>query len=64
VISFNPAYLAGALEIGSTLRLVDRLNPGMTTDPSGNFCVIMNLRTRAETVSRAATQPAPVATAA
>jgi DNA polymerase-3 subunit beta len=48
VISFNPAYLADALEIGSTLQLVDGLNPGMTIDQFGNFCVIMNLRTRTE----------------
>jgi DNA polymerase-3 subunit beta len=47
VISFNPAYLADALEIGSTLQLVDGLNPGMTTDPSGTFCVIMNRHTPA-----------------
>jgi DNA polymerase III subunit beta len=47
LMSFNPAYLADALEIGSTLQLVDGLNPGMTTDPSGAFCVIMNRHTPA-----------------
>jgi DNA polymerase-3 subunit beta len=56
VISFNPAFLADALEIGSTLRLVDGLTPGMTSDPSGNFCVIMNLRTRGEVASPATVQ--------
>ena len=43
-ISFDPHYLADALVIGATLRLVDSLNPGMTTDPSGNFCLVMNQR--------------------
>jgi DNA polymerase-3 subunit beta len=43
-ISFDPKYLADALEIGATLRLVDGLNPGLATDPSGNFCLIMNQR--------------------
>ena len=53
-ISFDPKYLADALEIGSTLRLVDDLNPGMTTSPSGNFCVIMNRRVAPESVTEAA----------
>jgi DNA polymerase-3 subunit beta len=43
-MAFDPRYLADAFEIGATLRLVDSLNPGMTTDPSGNFCVLMSLR--------------------
>ncbi len=60
-IAFDPKYLAYALEIGPTLRLVDKLNPGMATIPSGNFCVLMSLRfteetTNVETVSE---KPAP-----
>jgi DNA polymerase-3 subunit beta len=50
-IALNPKYLADALEIGATLRLVDSLNPGMTTDSSGNFCVLMSLRFIEETVA-------------
>lgn len=41
-IAFDPKYLADALEIGPTLRLVDKLNPGMATGPSGNFCLLMS----------------------
>jgi DNA polymerase-3 subunit beta len=48
-ISFVPKYLADAIEIGPTLRLVDKLNPGMATSPSGNFCVLMSLRFTEET---------------
>jgi DNA polymerase III sliding clamp (beta) subunit (PCNA family) len=48
-IAFDPKYLADALEIGPTLRLVDKLNPGMATSPSGNFCLLMNLRFTEET---------------
>ncbi len=48
-IAFEPKYLANALEIGPTLRLVDKLNPGMTTSPSGNFCVLMSQRFTEET---------------
>ena len=44
VIAFAPGYLADALAIGPTLRLIDGLSPGMTSDPSGNFCVIMPCR--------------------
>lgn len=69
-ISFDPKYLADALAIGSTLRLVDNLNPGMATDPTGNFCVVMNKRcdieTTAEnsTIENAASQtPAPAVAA-
>ena len=43
-MSFDPHYLADALVIGATLHLVDGLNPGKTTDPSGNFCLVMNQR--------------------
>lgn len=48
-IAFDPKYLADALEIGPTLRLVDKLNPGMATGPSGNFCLLMNRRFTEET---------------
>jgi len=49
VIAFGPAYLADALAIGSTLRLIDGLSPGMAVDPSsGNFCVLMPCRCVAE----------------
>ncbi len=48
-IAFDPKYLADALKIGSTLRLVDKLNPGMATSPSGNFCLLMNRRFIEET---------------
>ncbi len=50
-IAFDPKYLADALEIGQTLRLVDKLNPGMTEGPSGNFCVLMSLRFTEETAT-------------
>ena len=44
-IAFAPGYLASALTIGSTLRLIDELNPGMAVDQSsGNFCVLMPCR--------------------
>ena len=60
-IAFDPKYLADALEIGPTLRLVDKLNPGMATSPSGNFCVLMNQRFTEETakVETASETPAP-----
>ena len=48
MIAFAPGYLADALEIGSTLRLIDGLSPGMTSDASGTFCVIMPCRCVAE----------------
>ena len=45
VIAFGPAYLADALAIGSTLRLIDGLSPGMAVDQSsGAFCVLMPCR--------------------
>ena len=59
VIAFEPKYLADALEIGATLRLVDKLNPGMATDPSGNFCLLMNLRFTEETVMENAASEMP-----
>jgi hypothetical protein len=58
-IAFEPKYLADALEIGATLRLVDSLNPGMTTAPSGNFCVLMSLRFTEETVPEDAPSETP-----
>ncbi len=60
-ISFKPEALADAFAIGATLRLVDRLNPGMTTDPSGNFCLVMNRRVTPEAVTEdaACKSPAP-----
>jgi DNA polymerase III sliding clamp (beta) subunit (PCNA family) len=48
-ISFNPKHLADALAIGSTLRLIDGITPGVVTDPvSGNYCLIMPCRLTAE----------------
>ena len=44
-ISFAPAYLADALEIGPALKFTDALSPGIACDPFGNFCVIMSRRT-------------------
>jgi DNA polymerase-3 subunit beta len=60
-MAFDPRYLADALEIGATLRLVDSLNPRMTTDRSGNFCVLMSQRFTEEPVTGQATieTPAP-----
>ncbi len=37
----------------------DHLNPGMTTDPSGNFCLIMNLRVVPESVTEDAACKSP-----
>jgi hypothetical protein len=50
-MAFDPTFLADALEIGSTLRLVDKLNPGMATGPSGNFCLLMSQRFTEETTN-------------
>ena len=60
-ISFKPEALADAFAIGATLSLVDHLSPGMVTDPSGNFCVVMNLRVVPESVTEdaACKSPAP-----
>jgi len=44
-ISFSPQFLADALVIGSTLRLIDSISPGLVTDPSvENYCVLMPCR--------------------
>ena len=43
-ISFAPKHLAEALAIGLVLRPIDGISPGLTTRPSGNFCVIMLCR--------------------
>jgi DNA polymerase-3 subunit beta len=49
VIAFAPGFLAAALAIGPTLRLIDGISPGMAVDPSsGNFCVLMPCRCVAE----------------
>jgi DNA polymerase-3 subunit beta len=58
-IAFDPMYLADALEIGPTLRLVDKLSPGMATSPSGNFCVLMNQRFSEETRTDQRTSETP-----
>jgi hypothetical protein len=60
-MAFEPKHLADALEIGATLRLVDKLNPSMTTDSSGNFCLLMNSRFTEETTTEdtASETPAP-----
>lgn len=58
-IAFDPKYLADAIEIGPTLRLVDKLNPGMATGPSGNFCLLMNLRFTEETATEDAASETP-----
>src|ERR1035437_392431 len=50
-ISFGPQYLADALAIGSTLRLSDDLSPGVVTDPSGCYCVLMPCRVVTEAVT-------------
>jgi len=51
VIAFAPGYLAEALAIGSTLRLIDGISPGMAADSSsGSFCVLMPCRCVAEEV--------------
>jgi len=44
----KPKFLADALTIGSTLRLIDGISPVKATDPSGNFCVLMPWRCVAE----------------
>jgi DNA polymerase-3 subunit beta len=56
-ISFNPKHLADALVIGSTLRLIDGITPGVVTDPvSGNYCLIMPCRFVAEAEEEAETE--------
>jgi hypothetical protein len=54
-IAFDPKYLADALEIDSTLRIVDKPNPAMATSASGNFCVLMNRCFTKETTREQAT---------
>ena len=44
VIAFDPLYLASALEIGPTLRLIDGLSPLLASGPGGVFCVLMPRR--------------------
>jgi hypothetical protein len=58
-ISFSPQFLADALVIGSTLRLSDGINPGLVTDPSGNYCVLMPCRCVAEAVTEEAAGKSP-----
>ena len=58
-IAFDPKYLADAIEIGPTLRLVDKLNPGLATGPSGNFCVLMSQRFTEETSTDQSASEAP-----
>ncbi|MEY3896953.1 MAG: polymerase subunit beta [Verrucomicrobiota bacterium] len=58
-IAFDPKYLDDAIEIGPTLRLVDKLNPGMATGPSGNFCLLMSLRFTEETTKEKTTSETP-----
>jgi len=62
-ISFGPRYLAEALAIGATLRLIDEMSPGMTTaaGSSGNgpFCVIMPRRFADETAEEIPDNPTP-----
>lgn len=65
VIAFHPAYLAQALEIGSTLCLTDELSPGICRHPNGRFCVLMPMRVAIPTANiPEATAPSGVAQAA
>lgn len=43
-ICLRPHPLANALMIGSTIWLCDDITPCLVTDPSGNFCVLMPVR--------------------
>lgn len=52
-IAFPPKHLADAFQIGEKLNLTDNLNPGMTTSPSGAYCVVMNIRYAIETTQQA-----------
>lgn len=58
-IAFDPKYLADALKIGPTLRLVGKLNPGMATSSSGNFCLLMNRRFTEKTEKEYTTSETP-----
>ena len=63
-ISFSPGYLADALVIGSTLRLIDGITPAVATDPaSGNYCLIMPCRFTEEAEDGAETETEAVAPA-
>jgi len=59
-ISFKPKFLADALTIGATLRLIDGTSPVKATDPSGSFCVLMPWRCVAEDAPEVAAGNAPV----
>ena len=63
-ISFAPRYLAEALAIGPVLRLIDGISPGLTSGPSGCYCVIMPCRLTEEATNSAAAAPATPAMAA
>ena len=43
-ISFSARHLANALTIGTTIQLLDGMHPCLVTDPSGNFSVLMPVR--------------------
>jgi DNA polymerase III sliding clamp (beta) subunit (PCNA family) len=43
-ISFSPRHLANALTIGATIQLLDGMHPCLVTDQSGNFSVLMPVR--------------------
>jgi DNA polymerase III sliding clamp (beta) subunit (PCNA family) len=58
VIAFRPRFLADALVIGSTLRLIDGISPGVATDPAtGNYCLIMPCRFTEEAEDGAEMKP-------
>ena len=57
-IAFKSRYLADALSIGNTLRLTDGVSPGMMTDASGKYCVIMPCRVTDEIVDEPAEEVA------
>lgn len=43
-ISFSARHLANALTIGATIQLLDGMYPCLVSDPSGNFSVLMPVR--------------------
>ena len=53
-VSLDPAYLADALEIASTLWITDALSPVVARRADGIFCVVMPKRTAREPVAPAA----------
>jgi hypothetical protein len=55
----RPYQLHPTIEIGPTLRLVDKLNPGMANGPSGNFCLLMSLRFTEDTAMEQSRSEAP-----